>query len=153
MSTLATTIRNIRKRLNQTMTEFAESLGTDQSTISRYESGQVVPSKTVLILLFLIASGTERNPILEAMGDVSEVSLLSRYKGADEALKRLPKPTDTSRVQFAEESAAMIASKEPIEPALVQLLKLCRSHTGNRKLRQAVAQMLPYFEFVAGEKQ
>jgi transcriptional regulator with XRE-family HTH domain len=151
--TLPTTIRNIRKRLNQTMTEFAESLGTDQSTISRYESGQVVPSKTVLILLFLLASGTEREPILEAMGEVSDASLLSRYKGADEALKRLPKPTDTSRVQFAEESAAMIASKEPIEPALVQLLKLCRSHAGNRKLRQAVVQMLPYFEFVAGEKQ
>jgi transcriptional regulator with XRE-family HTH domain len=139
-------------RLKQTMTEFAESLGTDQSTISRYESGQVVPSKTVLILLFLLASGEERDAILEALGDVSEASLLSRYRGAEEALKRLPKHTDTSRVEFAEQSAALVSSKDPIDPTLVQLLRLFRNHGRNRKLRQVLVQMLPYFEFVAREK-
>lgn len=134
------------------MTEFADSLGTDQSTISRYESGQVVPSRTVLILLFLLASGAERDAIREAMGDVGEASLMARYRHAEEALKLLPKRTDVSRVEFAEESAAIISSKEPIDPVLVELLKLFRGHGRNRKLRQAVAQMLPYFEFVAGQK-
>lgn len=135
------------------MTEFAELLGTDQSSISRYESGQVVPSKSVLILLFLLASEVERVALHEAMGEVSEAVLLSRYRSAEEALKRLPKGTDRSRVQFVDESVAMLTSKEPIEPAVVQLLMLFRTHARNRKLRQAVAQMLPYFEFVAGERE
>ena len=134
------------------MTEFAESLGTDQSTISRYESGQLVPSKTVLILLFLLACEEERGAIRDAMGDVSEASLLARYGRVEDELKGLPKHFDASRLQFAEESAAIVSSKEPIEPALAELLKLYRAHARNRKLRQALAQMLPYFEFVAGQE-
>lgn len=146
------TIRTIRQRLNQTMTEFAESLGTDQSTISRYESGHVVPSKTVLILLFLLAAGTERDPIRQAMGEMSEAALLAHYKGAEETLKRLPKGSDRSRAEFAETSVALVSSEEPIEPALVELLRLFHTHARNRKLRQILGQMLPYFQFVAGEK-
>lgn len=152
MSTLPATIRTIRQRLDQTMNEFAESLGTDQSTISRYESGRVVPSRTVLILLFLLASSHERDVIREAMGEFSEGALLARYKGAEELLKRLPKGSDTSRAEFAEASAALISSKEPIESALVEVLQLFGRHGRNQKLRQAVAQMLPYFKFVAEKK-
>lgn len=134
------------------MTEFAELLGTDQSTISRYESGQVVPSRTILILLFLLASVAERESIREAMGSVSEAMLMSRYEGAREALKDVPKGSNTSLAVFAEESAAIVSSKEPIEPAFVELVKLFRRHGRNRKLRQAMEQFVPYLEFIATRK-
>ena len=111
-----------------------------------------MPSKTVLILLFLLASEEERSAILEAIGDVNESLLTSRYGNAEDSLKKFlagrHSPSNLNRVEFAEESAAIVASKEPIESVLVELLKLFRSHAGNRKLLQALIHMLPYFEFV-----
>jgi len=145
----ASTIREIRKRLKLSMTEFAELIGTEQSTISRYEAGQIEPSRTVWILLFLLASGGEREAILEAMGEGSESSLASRYQNAEESLKLLKsKKTDVNRIEFAEASTALLASKESIDPVLVQVLKLYPS----KKFRQALAAMLPYFEFVANRE-
>ena len=83
------------------------------------------------------------------MGDVSEASLTSRYQQAEESLKLLKhKKSDVSRIEFSETATALVASKEPIDPALVQLLKLYPS----KKFRQALAAMLPYFEFVANQK-
>ncbi len=131
------------------MTEFAELIGIDQSTISRYEGGQIEPSRTVWILLFLLASSGEREAILEAMGEGSEASLASRYRNAEESLKLLKREkTDVNRIEFAEASTALLASKESIDPALVQMLKLYPS----KKFRQALAAMLPYFAFVAGRE-
>jgi len=131
------------------MAEFAELIGTDQSTISRYEAGQIEPSRTVWILLFLLASSDEREAIIEAMGDVSEASLASRYQNAQESLKLLkPKKSDLNRMKFAEASTTIVASKESIDVALVQVLELYP----NKKFRQALAAMLPYFEFVAAQK-
>ena len=149
-ATLAKTIRSIRQGLKQTMVQFAESLGTEQSTISRYEAGQLVPSKTVLILLYVLASGDNREAILEALG-ASATAIRERYRGAEETLMKLPSNTDTTIVEFAEESAALVRSRE-VDPELLDLVKLWRKHNGNRKLRRAIAGMLPYFEFIADQK-
>lgn len=149
---LPNTIRTIRQRLGQTMSDFAESLGTDQSTVSRYEAGQVTPSRTVLILMFLLASEPDRDVIRAAMGEVSEAALLARYRDAEQAIRGLSKRSDSTRVAFAEESAAILHAKDPIDPTLIELLRLFRTHARNRKLRSAVAQMLPYFRFLADQK-
>ncbi len=140
------------------MTEFAEMIGADQSTISRYESGQVLPSKTVLILLLLLAEGEERAAISDAMGAADLGALNARFAGSLEILrahaKKYPRSvktaaTDIVRIQMVEESAALVSAGKPIEPALVAMLKLFREHGDNKRLRQCLAQMLPYFEFVA----
>jgi transcriptional regulator with XRE-family HTH domain len=146
---LAKTIRNIRQDLKQTMVQFAESLGTEQSTVSRYEAGQLVPSKTILILLYVLASGENREAILEALG-ASGPAIENRYRSAEETLKKLPRNADLTVLDFAEESAALVQSGE-VDPALVNLVKLWRGSAGNRRLRRVVAGMLPYFEFIANQ--
>ena len=78
VATLGSTIRAIRQRLKRSGTGFADLIGTDQSTVSRYEANQVVPSRTVLILLLLLASEEERPAIREAMGDIDEAMLTSQ---------------------------------------------------------------------------
>jgi hypothetical protein len=52
---------------------------------------------------------------------------------------------------MAEESTAIVSSGKPIEPALVAVLTLFREHGDNKRLRQSLAQMLPYFEFVTND--
>ena len=140
------------------MTEFAELIGTDQSTVSRYESGRILPSKTTLIVLLLLSREEEKAPILAAMGEVDEHALRTRFEGAQETLgallrrhrqARRSSAVELKRIEFAEESAAIVSSGRPIEPALVEIIKLCRKYSDNRKLRNSLAQMLPYFEFVA----
>ena len=44
-------IREIRKKMNMTQTEFGEALGVSRSVISTYEFGKVAPSQSVLKLL------------------------------------------------------------------------------------------------------
>jgi hypothetical protein len=80
------------------------------------------------------------------MGDVSQATL-ALFQSAPESLKGLQRP-DRHRKEFAEASAALLGSKEPVEPALVEIVKL----SSNKKVRQALAQMLPYFEFVGRQK-
>jgi transcriptional regulator with XRE-family HTH domain len=125
------------------MAEFGDLIGIDHSTISRYEAGTVEPSRTVWTLLFLLASKDEREAILESMGEIGE-SALAHFEGARESLKLLQRP-DPNRKLFAEASAELVASKEPIEPPLIKLVKLYP----NKKVKQYVAQMVPYLEFLA----
>jgi hypothetical protein len=63
--------------------------------------------------LFLLASGGEREAILEAMGEGSESSLASRYQNAEESRKLFKsKKTDVNRIEFAEASSTLLASRE-----------------------------------------
>lgn len=66
--TLSETIRAIRKRRGETMVQFGERLGTDNSVISKYEAAKVMPSRSMLLLLLPLAEGEERRPILDALG-------------------------------------------------------------------------------------
>jgi len=151
---LASTVRTIRQRMKQTMAEFAEMIGTEQSTISRYEAGQIVPSKTVLILLFLLATDSEKKTILEALGIGDEQQIEAQFRGAEEELKKVSElrrrhGRDPTLIQFAEEAAKIVSTGAPVEKALVQILKLWRLHRDNKELLQSLEQMLPYFRFVA----
>jgi transcriptional regulator with XRE-family HTH domain len=153
---LASTVRAIRQRLKQTMAEFAEMIGTEQSTISRYEAGQIVPSKTVLILLLLLATDSEKRPILEALGIVDEQQIEAQFRGAEEALKKVSElrrrhGRDPTLVQFAGEAAQIVSAGAPVGKALVQIMKLWRLQRDSQELQQSLEQMLPYFRFVAGQ--
>lgn len=154
-------IRAIRQRLGQNMTEFSELLGLEQSTVSRYESGQVIPSRTVLILLLLLAKDEEEAPILAALGVPSRDALAlprQRLKEALPAIKNLRgqigERTEVDQVlaAFAEEAQLILSKRVPVERSLVELLKLCRKHHANKRLRRAVDEMLPYFEFLTVTK-
>jgi transcriptional regulator with XRE-family HTH domain len=154
VSTLGSTIRKIRHRQRLNMTEFAELIGADQSTISRYESGQVLPSKTVLILLFLLAEEEERAVIADATGGVDLSALKARLTNSEEILRAVARNRSSARKKsgaeevrtlMAEESASLVSSGKPIEPALVAMLRLFREHGNNKRLRKSLVQMLPYF--------
>jgi transcriptional regulator with XRE-family HTH domain len=156
--TLGQTIKTIRSRLRQTMAEFAETLGTQQSTISRYEAGQLLPNKSVLILLYLLAEDDERSTISEALG-INDPKILeekfSNAKAQLEVLKHTQQTTaqrsgstDEVGANFANEAAAII-SAGAIDPVLVELLILLRAHSASKPLRQALSSMLPYFRYCA----
>jgi len=109
------------------MAEFAEVLGTQQSTISRYESGQLVPSKSVLILLFLIARAREREALAKAIG--STVNRLRSEEGQSRT---------TGREEFS-----------GADPVIRDFVNLLHDNPENDALKDALRSMLPYFRFCA----
>jgi transcriptional regulator with XRE-family HTH domain len=68
MSSLAKTVKSIRKRLGKTQSEFATTLKVQPPTISRYESGKIVPSLFVLVQLHDLANTDEKRVFEEALG-------------------------------------------------------------------------------------
>lgn len=139
------------------MSEFAETLGTQQSTISRYEGGKLVPSKSILILLYLLAVDDERPEIADALGIPTasklEKTFLSAHQQLD-ALKSLSVDLarsdegQTLKAKFAEDAVAVVNAGE-LDPVLVELMELLRSHPQNHDLKIALSSMLPYFRFCA----
>lgn len=150
-------IRALRRRLGQTMTQFSELLGLEQSTVSRYESGQVVPSRTVLILLLLLANDEEEPAILTALGVPTKEALALPRQKLREALPAIRNlhgrgdeeaELDQTLAAFAEEAHLILSKRVPVDRSLVELLKLYRRHHSNKRLRRAVVEMLSYFEFL-----
>lgn len=72
MPDLASVIRTIRKRLGLTQAAFADLIEARQNTISQYETGRIVPSRSVLRLLLGLAVRDERLPVLAALGVSAE---------------------------------------------------------------------------------
>lgn len=69
-SPLAGAIKAIRKRRGQSMRAFSKSLGLSHSAVSGYESGRIIPSRSMLLLLLPLASEeAEKAPILEALDE------------------------------------------------------------------------------------
>jgi transcriptional regulator with XRE-family HTH domain len=139
------------------MAAFADTIGTEQSTVSRYESGQLNPSRTVLILLLLLAKDKEQEPILAALGIGDDTQMKARITEAQQVLHRVNNlqsrhQLDSTIVEFAEEAAKMVSAGKPIERSLIKLLKLWQQHDGNRRLHRELAGMLPFFEFVANRE-
>jgi transcriptional regulator with XRE-family HTH domain len=60
--------RSIRSRLRKNQVDFAHVLGVQPSTVSRYESGKLQPSRTILLLLWDMATEIERSIIEPSMG-------------------------------------------------------------------------------------
>lgn len=56
-----------------TTTEFAEAIGATNPTVSRYETGKLRPSRSMLLLLYAFAeTAEERRPIVDALGGVPD---------------------------------------------------------------------------------
>jgi len=66
------TILALREKLSLSQTEFAEKLGRDNSTVSKWESGQKSPGKKSILLLKKLAS--EEGISLEELGKETESS-------------------------------------------------------------------------------
>jgi hypothetical protein len=143
------------------MAEFADTLGTQQSTVSRYEADQLVPSRSILILLFLLAEGDDRRALSDALGLRDPKTLQAKFAAAKEQLdsiKRARRPskkqsgTSEDAITFANEAAAIATLGEPIDGALIEFLRLWRAHPESKQLQKALATMLPYFRFSATSK-
>ena len=143
-----------------TMVEFADLIGATNSTISKYESGRLVPSKTVLILLFLLADESEKSSLKEALGVWDEKKSQESFPAAEakltELLKTLRKSRnasvqDRARIEFAKETLALLTARTPIDPAAVEILGCLRTHVANRKLHTYLQQILTYLEVALAE--
>jgi len=154
MTTLAHAIRDIRRRLNKTMVQFAEMIGCKQSTVSRYESGKLVPGRSVLILLLQLARGAERQPVLDALGIAgaapagwSERQLTTALKTFEDYLdvSGPVKPRGSpaaSLASFARAAKRIVLAGRSVDPALVSILQCWSAHHSNPKA-------LAYFRDIA----
>ncbi len=67
---------------------FARLVGTDQSTVSKYEAGKIAPSRSTLLNILRLAEGdAERNPILEALGVENPADLGMPQSEVDQAIE------------------------------------------------------------------
>ena len=152
-TTLGDTIQAVRKRLHMTRAQYASELWTSLSNVSRYERGQVKPGKRVLLHLLKLSEGDERQPILDALGVANESEIKASIAG-DLALLRsqlMPGPgsagSDPLRAEFAREAAAIVSLDEvPMDPALVEILRRWRKHSGARQMKVHLRRFLAYLD-------
>jgi len=154
MTALGPAIHAIRMRLGKTMVQFAELIGCKQSTISRYESGKLIPGRSVLILLLQLAKGAERKPVLDALGVtrqaaagwqeqdlVKSLRVFEEYLEADRG-SRIARSAGPTLAEFARAAKRIVLRGRPVDPALVSILQRWIDHQDSPK---AVA----YFRDVA----
>jgi len=160
MTNLAHAIRAVRQRLDKTMVEFAEMIGCRQSTVSRYESGKLVPGRSVLILLLQLAQGAERGPILDVLGVSRAVAtgwperdLIGALKTFEEYLdlsSAAPRARDRGReaslAAFARIAKRVILEGSPVEPALVGILDRWIAHGADPAARRVFRQLAAYLD-------
>ena len=155
LESLGKTITTVRRRLKMTMTEFASLIGSDNSTISRYEAGRIIPSKPVLILLLLLAHAEERKPFMEALGVGEETPISPAFSDpmAILTLQGLSTPKsrgghrDPGLADFAREIAAMAKAGQRIHPALIRAVQLLRAHDlSDREMREHFTRFVHYLE-------
>jgi len=136
------------------MVEFAGLIGCKQSTVSRYESGKLVPGRSVLILLLQLAQGSERTPVLNALGVTraaaagwTEPSLVQALKTFDDQLEQARaggarRAPSASVAAFARAAKKILLAGKEVDPSLVSIVELWATHHGNPKA-------LPHFRHVA----
>lgn len=145
MTDLGPAIYTIRKRLGKTMVQFAELIGCKQSTISRYESGKLIPGRSVLILLLQLAKGAERKPMLDALGVtrraaagwqeedlVKSLRVFEQYLEADRGA-RIAGTAGPTLAEFARTAQRIVLRGRPVDPALVSILRCWTDYQGNPK--------------------
>jgi transcriptional regulator with XRE-family HTH domain len=149
--TVSGAIFAIRNRMGRTMVEFAQIIGTDQSTISKYESGKVPPSDTVLILLLLLARGDERVPLLKALGIGDDAELQAVYQGALASLLEYDRIATRARSKsqkeaglrkFVKEASAIAASEISLDPAIAEILGLIQVPVVGQKIQAHLRTLL-----------
>jgi len=139
--------KQIRERKHWTTTEMGRALGVNQSQISKYELGRTSPGFLVLKRLLELAEGTERNPVLERLGELlgrskedlaisaamAEVDAMygrrallpsEREKREWEDLRR----TRPNLVDLAHLVTYLLAREREVDASIVRILRLWLDH-------------------------
>ncbi len=163
MNDIAVAIRNTRKRLGKTMAEFADMIGCTQSTVSRYESGRLRPSRTVLLLILQLAEGPDREVFLNGLRADSATQSDSRERDLLDALRTFEDYLGMARDRAARDDAerrcpgspvaafaraakqVLLGSPEP-DPALTAILEHWIRHRKNRKAHEYFRHVAAYLD-------
>jgi transcriptional regulator with XRE-family HTH domain len=106
--TFSLAVRTIRSRLGLSQAEFASKIGCNQNTVSRYESGKLLPSGAILPRVWRLADTVGRN-------------LLMAY--LNEQFELLGQEEQGSVLRWAEESATSRGTVPPsVKARMVRLL-------------------------------
>jgi transcriptional regulator with XRE-family HTH domain len=155
LSSLAETISAIRQRLGKTMVEFARLVGSDHTSVSRYESGQIVPGKPILILLLLLAQGDEKPPLVKALGLRDDDETQRGFEGALASLLEYERQAARSRgkarkdaglTEFVKEAAAIANARLSVDPAVAEVLRRLRESKADRKMQTQFRNFLIYLD-------
>jgi hypothetical protein len=127
------------------MARFGRLIGGDHTLVSRYEAGKTDPSKTVLILLMLLAQDdNEKTPILKALGVVDEAEFQAAYQDVEKKLRELEDldtrsrkilKKDGGRRDFVIEAIAIAESRISLDPAIARILQRLRNPETSRKVQ------------------
>lgn len=137
------------------MAEFGQRLGADHSIVSKYESGKVAPSRSMLLLILPLAKGRERSAILQALGlEASDVEGLSADEVQDALVEfeRYLEAGGTGRGERVADKrrfadlARQVLDADEIEPALLGILQKWVTHRGNRKARRVFKNLDVYLD-------
>lgn len=150
------------------MVEFADLIGCKQSTVSRYESGKLVPGRSVLILLLQLAQGSERTPVLNALGVTRaaaagwmQPSLAQALKNFDEQLEQARaggarRAPSAGMASFARAARRILLAGKEVDPSLSSILELWAEHHANPKalphFRHAAAYLEVELKLLGGKK-
>jgi transcriptional regulator with XRE-family HTH domain len=136
------------------MVEFADVIGCKQSTISRYESGKLVPGRSVLILLLQLAQGSERPPVMNALGVTRAAAAGWTQPPLAQALRTFEEQLGQARAagahrapsasvaNFARAAKRILLAGQQVDASLVSILELWIAYHANPKA-------LPHFRSVA----
>ncbi len=142
------------------MVEFAPLVGADHSSVSRYESGKIVPGKAVLILLLLLAQGDEKEPLLKALGLRDDPEIQQLFRGALESLveyerlamrSRRRSKKDAGLAEFVKEAAAIAAAGLSVDPVVADILRLIRTSKASPKIQAHFRTLMAFLDVALAE--
>lgn len=137
------------------MVEFARLVGSDHTSVSRYESDQIVPGKPILILLLLLAQGDEKAPLVKALGLRDDDEMQRGFEGALASLLEYERQSARSRgkarqdaglTEFVKEAAAIANARLSIDPAVAEVLRRLRASKADRKMQTQFRNFLTYLD-------
>lgn len=137
------------------MVQFGQLIGADHSLVSRYESGKVPPSKTMLILLLLLARGDEKAPLMTALGIGDDAEIQAVYQDALNSLLEYGRLAARSRSrsakeaglrEFVQEAAAIATSGISLDPSVAEVLRRLRTPGAGRKIQAHFRNLLGYLD-------
>jgi transcriptional regulator with XRE-family HTH domain len=139
LTDLGLTLRRIREARGLTMTQFAHILGCNQSSVSRYEAGKLVPSRTVLLLAMRVATRVRDRSSLGAYlgiqstppGEPVGTEILDTLRACDEVLgdsapstsARRRQPPASTTESFARVVRTILLELPPPPAELVEILQ------------------------------
>jgi len=157
---LGETISTIRQRLGKTMVKFGRLIGSDHTSVSRYESDQIVPGKPILILLLLLAQGDEKPPLVKALGLRDDDEIQQAFEGGLASLMEYERLVAQSRsksckdaglTEFVEEAAAIANARLSLDPVVAEVLRRLRVSNANRKVQTHLRNFLIYLDIAVPE--